>query len=63
MTATVASAPAAAPDLAAIKAKQQAMWASGDFAVVPPPAGVKSPLKSAAGLVVPSEYLETVVTR
>lgn len=34
MTTTVQSAPAAAPDLAAIKAKQQAMWASGDFAVI-----------------------------
>ena len=34
MTTTVQSAPAAAPDLAAIKTKQQAMWASGDFAVI-----------------------------
>ena len=34
MTTTVPSAPAAAPDLAAIKTKQQAMWASGDFAVI-----------------------------
>jgi ubiquinone/menaquinone biosynthesis C-methylase UbiE len=33
-TTTVQSAPAAAPDLAAIKTKQQAMWASGDFAVI-----------------------------
>jgi ubiquinone/menaquinone biosynthesis C-methylase UbiE len=34
MTITVHAAPAAAPDLAAIKTKQQAMWASGDFAVI-----------------------------
>ena len=34
MTTTVQTAPAAAPDLAAIKTKQQAMWASGDFAVI-----------------------------
>ncbi len=34
MTTTVRPAPAAAPDLAAIKTKQQAMWASGDFAVI-----------------------------
>ena len=34
MTTTVPSAPATAPDLAAIKTKQQAMWASGDFAVI-----------------------------
>jgi ubiquinone/menaquinone biosynthesis C-methylase UbiE len=34
MTTTVQSAPVAAPDLAAIKTKQQAMWASGDFAVI-----------------------------
>ena len=34
MTTTVPSAPAAAPDLAALKTKQQAMWASGDFAVI-----------------------------
>ena len=34
MTTTVQSAPAAAPDLAAIKTRQQAMWASGDFAVI-----------------------------
>ena len=34
MTTTVPSTPAAAPDLAAIKTKQQAMWASGDFAVI-----------------------------
>jgi ubiquinone/menaquinone biosynthesis C-methylase UbiE len=34
VTTTVRPAPAAAPDLAAIKAKQQAMWASGDFAVI-----------------------------
>ena len=34
MTTTVPSTPAAAPDLAAIKSKQQAMWASGDFAVI-----------------------------
>jgi ubiquinone/menaquinone biosynthesis C-methylase UbiE len=34
VTTTVRPAPAAAPDLAAIKTKQQAMWASGDFAVI-----------------------------
>jgi SAM-dependent methyltransferase len=34
MTTTVQTKPAAAPDLAAVKAKQQAMWASGDFAVI-----------------------------
>jgi ubiquinone/menaquinone biosynthesis C-methylase UbiE len=34
MTTTVPTPPAAAPDLAAIKTKQQAMWASGDFAVI-----------------------------
>ena len=33
MTTSVVS-PAAAPDLGAVKAKQQAMWASGDFAVI-----------------------------
>ena len=32
--ATPKQAPAAAPDFAAIKAKQQATWASGDFAIV-----------------------------
>ena len=31
---TPAAAPAAAPDFTAIKARQQAMWASGDFAVI-----------------------------
>src|SRR6185436_11854879 len=31
---TVTQAPPAAPDLAAIKTKQQTMWASGDFAVI-----------------------------
>jgi ubiquinone/menaquinone biosynthesis C-methylase UbiE len=31
---TVTQAPAAAPDLAAVKTKQQVMWASGDFAVI-----------------------------
>jgi ubiquinone/menaquinone biosynthesis C-methylase UbiE len=30
----VASAPAAAPDLAAIKTRQQATWASGDFGII-----------------------------
>jgi SAM-dependent methyltransferase len=34
MTAITKDTPAAAPDLAAVKAKQQAMWASGDFAVI-----------------------------
>jgi ubiquinone/menaquinone biosynthesis C-methylase UbiE len=34
MTTTAQATPAAAPDLAAIKSKQQAMWASGDFAVI-----------------------------
>ncbi len=38
MTTTIATAPAASPaatpDFAAIKARQQAMWASGDFAVI-----------------------------
>jgi ubiquinone/menaquinone biosynthesis C-methylase UbiE len=34
MTTTAPTPPAAAPDLAAIKTKQQAMWASGDFAVI-----------------------------
>jgi ubiquinone/menaquinone biosynthesis C-methylase UbiE len=31
---TVAKAPAAAPDLAAVKGKQQAAWSSGDYAVI-----------------------------
>jgi len=31
---TVTQAPPAAPDLAAVKTKQQVMWASGDFAVI-----------------------------
>src|ERR1051325_1345739 len=31
---TTTQAPTTAPDLAAIKTKQQAMWASGDFAVI-----------------------------
>ncbi|HVG69643.1 MAG TPA: methyltransferase domain-containing protein [Vicinamibacterales bacterium] len=34
MTTMAQATPAAAPDLAAVKAKQQAMWASGDFAVI-----------------------------
>ena len=36
MTTTITThhAPTATPDLAAVKAKQQAMWASGDFAVI-----------------------------
>ena len=34
MTTITKDTPVAAPDLAAIKAKQQAMWASGDFAVI-----------------------------
>jgi ubiquinone/menaquinone biosynthesis C-methylase UbiE len=34
MTSTTQATPAAAPDLAAIKTRQQAMWASGDFAVI-----------------------------
>ena len=34
MTTATTSAPAAAPDLAAVKTRQQAMWASGDFAVI-----------------------------
>jgi ubiquinone/menaquinone biosynthesis C-methylase UbiE len=34
MTTTAQATAAAAPDLAAIKSKQQAMWASGDFAVI-----------------------------
>ena len=34
MTTTVSNPPAATPDLAAVKARQQAMWASGDFAVI-----------------------------
>jgi ubiquinone/menaquinone biosynthesis C-methylase UbiE len=33
-TATLTARPAAAPDLAALKAKQQTTWASGDYAVV-----------------------------
>ena len=33
-TATLATEPATAPDLAAVKTKQQATWASGDYAVV-----------------------------
>jgi SAM-dependent methyltransferase len=34
MTTTAPTIPVATPDLAAVKAKQQAMWASGDFAVI-----------------------------
>ena len=34
MTTATTSTPVAAPDLAAVKARQQAMWASGDFAVI-----------------------------
>jgi len=34
MTTTISTEPAAPPDLAAIKSRQQAMWASGDFAVI-----------------------------
>ena len=34
MTTATASTTTAAPDLAAVKTKQQAMWASGDFAVI-----------------------------
>src|SRR5688572_8357882 len=34
MTTPTQATPAAAPDLAAVKARQQAMWASGDFAVI-----------------------------
>jgi len=34
MTTVTSPAPAASPDLAAIKARQQVMWASGDFAVI-----------------------------
>lgn len=34
MTTITKDTPVVAPDLAAIKAKQQAMWASGDFAVI-----------------------------
>jgi ubiquinone/menaquinone biosynthesis C-methylase UbiE len=34
MTTLTKDVPAASPDLAAVKAKQQAMWASGDFAVI-----------------------------
>jgi ubiquinone/menaquinone biosynthesis C-methylase UbiE len=34
MTSTTQATSAAAPDLAAIKTRQQAMWASGDFAVI-----------------------------
>jgi ubiquinone/menaquinone biosynthesis C-methylase UbiE len=34
MIPTAQATPATAPDLAAVKSKQQAMWASGDFAVI-----------------------------
>ena len=34
MTTATTTAPVAAPDLAAVKTRQQAMWASGDFAVI-----------------------------
>jgi ubiquinone/menaquinone biosynthesis C-methylase UbiE len=34
MTTNTTTATAASPDLAAVKARQQAMWASGDFAIV-----------------------------
>ena len=34
MTTTTTPPPATTPDLTAVKAKQQAMWASGDFAVI-----------------------------
>ena len=34
MTTATTPAPAATPDLAAVKTRQQAMWASGDFAVI-----------------------------
>jgi len=34
MTTATTTAPVAAPDLAAVKTRQQAMWAAGDFAVI-----------------------------
>ena len=34
MTTTTTAPTTAAPDLAAVKTRQQAMWASGDFAVI-----------------------------
>ena len=33
MTSVMTQNPAASPELAAVKTRQQAMWASGDFAV------------------------------
>ena len=65
-----ASAKPVQPDFAAIKAKQQATWASGDFAVIGTTLQIvgevlteAADIGGANSLVVPAEYLEIVIVK